>query len=105
MQILRMGRRCGKTTQLVKQASEGGLYIICANKERAYHIMQVAEELGVNILFPITVGEIADSRGIKSMYIDKVLVDDVEDVLRAFIGKTVLLATTSCDVIVKVKVD
>lgn len=100
MKILRLDRRQGKTTTLIKMAHKEKLYIVCATRQRAEYISKMAMEMDLNIPFPITVGEIRSTNGIKSRFIDKVLIDDMEDVLRVFIGKDVELATTSVPVVI-----
>lgn len=95
MKILRMDRRKGKTTELIKIASEKDLYIICADKHRADIINSVAMKMNLHIPYPITINELP----IRSPYIKEVLVDDMEDLLITMVRKPILLATTSCEVI------
>jgi hypothetical protein len=84
-------RNCGKTTLLIKKASEEGLYIVCANRNRLRFITQMAKAMELDILFPITVEELP----LRSSFIKEVLVDDVEAVLYQLIRKPVLMASTS----------
>lgn len=88
------GRKaCGKTTELIKKAAEEDLYIVCTNPRRATHIAEMARRMGLNIRFPITVMELP----IKSPFIEKVLIDDIEDVLREVIGKPIAMMSTSME--------
>lgn len=95
MKILRMDRRKGKTTELIKMASEKWLYIICADKNRADIISNMAINMGLDIPYPITINELP----IRSPYIKEVLVDDLEDLVFHMIRKPIVIATTSCELI------
>lgn len=87
------GRRvCGKTTTLIKKASANNLYIVCASKDRARSVSVLANELGLDIPYPISVSELP----LKG-YMKEVLVDDVEAVLFAIIGRRVVGASTSME--------
>lgn len=94
MKIYIRDRRSGKTTDLIKESNEKWLYIVCANHLRAEYINRLAMKLDIDIPHPITVSELP----IRSPFIDKVLIDDVEDVLECIIGKQVETCTTSCEV-------
>lgn len=86
------GRRaCGKTAQLIKKASEDNLYILTANRTRVHFLNQLAEQLKLEIPFPVTVDELP----LRSPFIKEILVDDIEDVLRVIIGKPISMASTS----------
>ncbi|PFY95272.1 hypothetical protein COL57_22810 [Bacillus wiedmannii] len=86
-------RNCGKTTTLIKEASARNLYIVCASKERVKYVSDLARDLGLDIPFPISVSELP-----LHGYMKEVLVDDVEDVLSALIGRKVTGASTSMEV-------
>ncbi|MHA4074557.1 hypothetical protein [Bacillus cereus] len=87
------GRRaCGKTTELIKKASVNNLYIVCASKGRVRYVSDLAKKLGLDIPYPISISELP-----LHGYMKEVLVDDVEDVLSALIGRRVTGASTSMD--------
>jgi len=86
-------RACGKTTELIKKASEEHLYIVCADRNRLDVITQMAQHMELDIPFPITVDELP----LRSPYIKEVLVDDIEDVLYRLIRKPILTASTSME--------
>lgn len=90
------GRACGKTTELIRLASAKHLYIVCADSERAHHISKMANELDLDIPYPITVRELPlrDKRNF-----EQVLVDDAEYVLHQLIGRPVLYMTTSKELV------
>lgn len=86
------GRRvCGKTTQLIKRAHEEQLYILCSNKHMARIIFKQSQEMELNIPYPITVEELP----LKSNFIDRILIDEVEMVLRQLIGVSIAAMSTS----------
>ncbi|WP_310877054.1 hypothetical protein [Priestia megaterium] len=88
------GRRgCGKTKRLIEISSENNTYIVCADQNRLKHIVNMAKKMGLDIPFPITVSELP----LRGSFIKEVLVDDAEDVLAAFIGRRVKVASTSME--------
>lgn len=95
MKIYRRDRQSGKTTQLIKESNEKWRYIVCANHQRAENISNLAQKMGLDIPYPITVGELP----IRSPFIKQVLIDDVEDVLETIVGKPIDTCTTSCDIV------
>lgn len=96
MKIIRADRGQGKTTELIKKSNEEWKYIICASKRRANNIVKIADEMGLDIPYPITISELPLSKGQK---MDGVLIDDIEDILQYLIGKRVDYVTTSCEII------
>src|SRR5690625_774571 len=84
-------RYCGKTTELIKRASKDNLYILCANRNMAQAVANRAEEMKVDIPFPITVSELP----LQGYNIDEILIDEVEMVLQQLIGKRVVGMSTS----------
>ena len=91
MKIINLDRGQGKTTELVKISNKEWKYIVCKDQQRLDIIMDVAERLGLDIPFPITIKELP----LKSRFIESVLIDDIEDVLSTLIGKQVDVITTS----------
>jgi hypothetical protein len=92
--IIGGSRGCGKTTEMIKIAHEEDLYIVCGSKQRVKHIADLAREMELNIRFPVSVSELP----LKSNYIKRVLVDDIEDVLSYFLGKPIHTASTSLEI-------
>ena len=76
MKVIHKPRQAGKTTELIKLASQEGGYIVCHSHDEAYRISKTAEELGKQILFPITYDEYITGsfcgKNIKAFYIDNV---------------------------------
>lgn len=98
--IIRKDRHKGKTTELIKIANKENKYIICATMQRAELINKMAMDMKLDIPFPITVGEIVRNKGIRSPFVNSVLVDDMEDVLGLFIQKPIDVMTTSMKIVV-----
>lgn len=95
MKIIRADRGQGKTTKLVKMSNKEWKYIVCKDTQRVDVIVDVADKLGLDIPYPITIRELPISQG---SYIKSVLIDDIEDVLQYIIGTWVDYATTSCEI-------
>lgn len=93
MLIVNRDRGLGKTTEAVKQAHRTGAYIIVKDRPRAVECMQLAEELHLNIRFPITFGEFLDSR-LKGSYINNIVIDDADELfLSLFRGLDIEMIT------------
>ena len=95
MKIIRADRGQGKTTKLVKMSNKEWKYIVCKDTQRVDVIVDLANKLGLDIPYPITIRELSISQG---SYIKSVLIDDIEDVLQYIIGRRVDYATTSCEI-------
>ncbi|GAF63658.1 hypothetical protein BTS2_0549 [Bacillus sp. TS-2] len=85
-------RYCGKTTELIKKASEEKIYILCANKTMARMIFRQAQDMELEIPFPVTVSELP-LRG----FMNEILIDEVEMVLNELIGKRVIGMSSSME--------
>lgn len=76
MKVIHKPRQAGKTTELIKLASQEGGYIVCHSRDEACRISKTAEESGKQILFPITYDEYLNGsfcgKNIKAFYIDNV---------------------------------
>lgn len=91
MEIIGGKRACGKTTQLIKRAHEEQLYILCPNETMARIIFNQSQDMGLNIPYPITIADLP----LRSKYIDRVLIDEVEMVLQQLVGVKVEAMSTS----------
>lgn len=54
MKIIVRPRRAGKTYDLIKQAAEENLYIICPNRSQVHDIADQARKMELVIPFPLT---------------------------------------------------
>lgn len=95
MKIIRANRGEGKTTELIKKSNKDWKYIVCTDITRVTHIAAMANKMGLDIPFPLTVKELPLKQGQR---IDSVLIDDIEDVLPLLINRSVDYITTSCDI-------
>lgn len=57
MKVICRPRRSGKTTELIKYASENNLYIVCPDLNFVRQIADKAKELNIDINYPITFRE------------------------------------------------
>jgi hypothetical protein len=88
MKWLLQGKRSGKTSALIRwadlksteQGDPRGRYIICLDRERAYQLVQQAEDMGCDVNFPLTLNEATKPYG---SGVRELGVDDVDDILRA----------------------
>ena len=94
MEILNMNRGEGKTTELIKVSSITNAPIICRTRKMAKLIKEKAKEMGLEIPNPMTIDMYKNE---KYRY-EKVLIDDIDLVLRMYLNAEVLYATTSCEV-------
>lgn len=84
-------RYCGKTSELIKLASEKNIRILCPNKDMAWMITNEAKRMGVKIKPPLT----PDVRFENFLDEKEILVDEVEMVLAAITGKQIVGMSTS----------
>ena len=71
MKIIRADRGQGKTTKLVKMSNREWKYIVCKDIQRVDVIIDIANKLGLDIPYPITIRELPISQG---SYIKSVLI-------------------------------
>lgn len=92
MEIIYMGRRCGKTTRAIKAAAEHFAYIVCMNMDNCTAVFNQAKEMGLDIPFPITMREFVSGeyagKGVKGFVIDNA------DMLLQSISKVPIRAIT-----------
>ena len=81
MDIVIKPRGEGKTIQLINKAAESFSYIVCFSHEEASRVFSVAEQLGKDIPFPITMQELIDSR-FHSPGINGFLIDNADMLLK-----------------------
>ena len=96
MKIVNMRRGQGKTTRLILYSSVNKVPIVCWSRQHCKIIKEMAEEMKLKIPEPI-IAENQDIQPYGSIRYDKVIVDDLEFVLKKLIGSDVELATTSCE--------
>lgn len=95
MRIIIKGRRQGKTTDLINLSHERGGYIITATHRDAYRIAQQAKDMGLHILFPMTMQEAA--RHSHPSNIREVYVDDLDRILPGLFGMKIEALTMTAN--------
>ena len=88
--IILKPRQTGRTTEMIKMAAEHNLYIVTTNRQRALYIVKMAQDLGLNILFPITVRELPIRPNFATQ---EVLIDDADQVLEYLVGTRIKAIT------------
>ncbi len=74
MKVIARPRQGGKTTDLIKLAAEEFLYVVCPDRQQVRYVQRVAQDMGLDIPFPMTWGEFLRcdyrSKGVKGFVID-----------------------------------
>lgn len=82
MEIIVSGRHCGKTTELIKRSAETGTYILVGNRNRQKQLADQARGMGINDMpYPVTLEDFRRNK-FKGSYIKKIMIDDVDDIIR-----------------------
>ena len=88
--FIRLGERAsGKTTELIRDAHFTGLPIVVFNQQRKEQVLKMAKEMRMDVTVH-TVGNLKEMGASKP---DRVMVDDLEDVLVGALGAVVVKAT------------
>ena len=87
MEIIQMNRGRGKTIYLIKKSAELKYPIICCS-----------EEMRLDIPDPISFSSINSKEKLRGLSnFDKLLIDDLECVLKRLFDKDIYAATVTCD--------
>lgn len=97
MNIIYKSRGKGKTTELIKMSAEKNLYILVADKNRQREVFNLARDLNLNILFPITVEDYFRSDKLRGCFINTILIDDADYVLQQIFNTVVIDTITITD--------
>lgn len=90
--FIKVGARAtGKTTELIHDAHFTGLPIVVCNQKRKEHLLNTAKEMKMDIQV-YTVDNMKEMGASKP---DRVMIDDLEDVLVRALGAIVVKATLS----------
>lgn len=95
-----IGERCsGKTTRLIERSAKEGIYILAPTKNTARCIADQAKEMGLDIPFPLTVGEYLRGNKFQGSSIrrDGLLIDDLDMVLHQLFGGIPIREVTLTD--------
>lgn len=88
MKIFKLPRGCGKTTRMLYASEFNNAPIICGTDSRKHYVMDMANSMKLNIPEPISVSDIICNRT-RGKRFNKVLVDEVDDVLREILRFTI----------------
>ena len=95
-----IGERCsGKTTRLIERSAKEGIYILAPTKNMARCIVDQAKGMGLEIPYPITVGEYLRGNKFQGSSIrrDGLLIDDLDMVLHQLFGGIPIREVTLTD--------
>lgn len=74
MKVIASGLQTGRTTQLIQQAADEHLYIVCSNLERVRYVAAQTRKMGLDIPLAITwhefTGQLYYGKGIKGFAVD-----------------------------------
>lgn len=90
MKVVSLPRGAGKTSAAIMESYKTGRYILVMNKMQARMVFDRAQQLGLNIPFPITLHECRNSQGLN---IEEVIVDEAGMVLETLLDKKVSMVT------------
>lgn len=84
-------RGSGKTTELIRRCAEENANgfpaaILVADKKRAEYVAYLALQIKINIPLPVTLDEVKDG-AFRGSFIEKILVDDADDLMRRILGR------------------
>lgn len=76
MKFVGLGRRAGKTVEMIKMSAASGSYVVCHSQREAHRIFREASGMGLSIPFPITFAEFKRGEfhpvGVRGLLIDNV---------------------------------
>lgn len=102
--IIAGGRRCGKTTALVKEAAVIGAYIVCPTLQQVGNVLRCARNLNLDILHPLTVDEFISGNFNNHTNIP-FLIDNVEDIIMRLARGCAVNTMTTCLPVEKISID
>ena len=97
MQKIIRPRAGGKTTQLIKMASEANGWIVCHSRAEAERIALQAEKMGLHLFFPITYQELLENHPLNP-YRAKLFIDNADLLVQFIAGRYSVEAITMTDV-------
>ena len=98
MEIIQTNRGKGKTIYLIKKSAELKYPIICCNETQRIIIKNTAKEMRLDIPDPISFNSINSKEKLRGLnHFDKLLIDDLECVLKRIFDKDIYAATMTCD--------
>ena len=87
MNIIIKGHGEGKTTELIKQSAKNNVYIMTLSLKRSQMIANMARDMGLIIPYPVTYDDYIRTHGFAGSFIDKVYIDDADDLLQRILSR------------------
>ncbi len=81
MKVIVRDRGMGKTTELIRMSHESGCYIVCGTRDDVVRTFHQAQEMGLDIHFPLTYEEFL-KRQYHTGSIKGLLIDDVDRLIQ-----------------------
>lgn len=90
-------RHSGKTTELIKESAITGAYIVVSCRNEAHNVFRSANELGLNIPFPLTVADVMSEPTSSYIFQKGILIDNLEEIISYLFNYiTINAATVDC---------
>ncbi len=97
MKIIYRPRNTYKTTELIKESAETGIYIMTLTRKRADTILYHAQTLGLYIPNPVTLEDYKRTNGFQGSFIKEILIDDADDILKEIFRRVEIKTITMTD--------
>jgi hypothetical protein len=80
MKLMHLARGAGKTKLAIKEAAKTGSYILCLTRADALRIAKMADDMKLNIRFPVTLDEMLSSK-MSTGFVKDLVMDDADRIL------------------------
>lgn len=95
IEIITGGRTVGKTECLLRYSAAQNIPILCTNAEREAHLMNLAEELGLQIPKPVTITMYGEHHGFFGG--SKIFMDQADKVMESLFNTVSIEGITVSD--------
>ena len=93
MKKIIMGRRKGKTTELIKMSAATQTYILVKDGRRQREVARMAQDMGLHIPYPVTMADWERTHFVGS-FIKEILIDDADDIIQSIFYRMRIKAIT-----------
>ena len=83
----------GKTKELIQLSHDTNTYILVTDRLRQREVFKFAHDLGIDILFPVTVDDYLKTK-FRGSFIGHILIDDADEVLKVVFSNVEIDAIT-----------
>lgn len=98
MDIIVGKRQYGKTTHLIKRSAAEWVYILTSDHKRASEIFHMAQNMNLDIPYPITLDEyFGNNLNGSSIRRDGILIDDADQILQMMFARVPIKCITISD--------